>query len=119
MNQWFQSIPKNYSNQITWDCGKEFLNWKSLLQPSRDVGYYFADPGTPHQRSFKRVILMGFFEKMVLPKKWISTKLIRLSYRSVATQTEYNSRKVIKNYQTPLEVFMSYMDERYFCISLI
>ncbi|EIM04938.1 Integrase core domain protein, partial [Planococcus antarcticus DSM 14505] len=30
LNQWFQGIPRNLFKSITFDCGKEFSNWKPL-----------------------------------------------------------------------------------------
>ena len=29
-NTWFQSVPKNLFKSITFDCGKEFSNWKNI-----------------------------------------------------------------------------------------
>ncbi|BDP56877.1 IS30 family transposase [Enterococcus faecium] len=30
INEWLQSVPKNLFKSITFDCGKEFSNWKSI-----------------------------------------------------------------------------------------
>jgi len=30
MNQWLASIPRHFFKSITFDCGKEFSNWKAL-----------------------------------------------------------------------------------------
>lgn len=30
LNQWFSSIPKYMFKSITFDCGKEFSNWKAI-----------------------------------------------------------------------------------------
>ncbi|PZM70388.1 IS30 family transposase, partial [Enterococcus faecium] len=30
LNQWFESVPKNLFKSITFDCGKEFSNWKQI-----------------------------------------------------------------------------------------
>jgi len=30
LNQWFQQVPRQLFKSITFDCGKEFSNWKSL-----------------------------------------------------------------------------------------
>ena len=49
MTHWFQSVPRHLFKSITFDCGKEFSNWKSLSN-QHDVAIYFADPGTPSQR---------------------------------------------------------------------
>ena len=31
MNQWFESIPRHLFKSITFNCGKEFSNWKALV----------------------------------------------------------------------------------------
>ncbi|BDP83884.1 IS30 family transposase [Enterococcus faecium] len=49
INEWLQSVPKNLFKSITFDCGKEFSNWKSISN-TNDIDIYFADPGTPSQR---------------------------------------------------------------------
>ncbi|BDP71542.1 hypothetical protein EfmAA94_27150 [Enterococcus faecium] len=41
--------PKNLFKSITFDCGKEFSNWKQISNVN-DIAIYFADPGTPSQR---------------------------------------------------------------------
>lgn len=30
LNQWFQGIPRHLFKSLTFDCGKEYSNWKSL-----------------------------------------------------------------------------------------
>ena len=50
MNQWLESIPRILKS-MTFDCGKEFSNWKALSN-QHDIDIYFADPGTPSQRAF-------------------------------------------------------------------
>ena len=42
-NTWLQSIPRNLFKSITFDCGKEFSNWKNIS----NINICFADPGTP------------------------------------------------------------------------
>ncbi|EOL08667.1 hypothetical protein SIW_00986, partial [Enterococcus faecium EnGen0158] len=46
INEWLQSVPKNLFKSITFDCGKEFSNWKSISN-TNDIDIYFAVPGTP------------------------------------------------------------------------
>ncbi|MEB5584696.1 IS30 family transposase, partial [Enterococcus faecium] len=43
INEWLQSVPKNLFKSITFDCGKEFSNWKSISN-TNDIDIYFADP---------------------------------------------------------------------------
>src|SRR5690625_3963100 len=49
LNNWFNRLPKNIFKSITFDCGKEFSNWKSLSN-QQDISIFFADPGCPSQR---------------------------------------------------------------------
>ncbi|HFL7330353.1 TPA: IS30 family transposase, partial [Enterococcus faecium] len=50
INHWFQTVPKHLFKSITFDCGKEFSNWKAMGNQN-DIDIYFADPGTPSQRA--------------------------------------------------------------------
>ncbi|WP_034551770.1 IS30 family transposase [Carnobacterium funditum] len=108
MNQWFQSIPKNLFKSVTFDCGKEFSNWKSLCN-QHDVAIYFADPGTPSQRALNENS-NGLLRKDGLPKEMDFNEVDQAFVSSIAHKRNKIPRKSL-NYQTPLEVFMSYMDE--------
>lgn len=67
MNYWFHGIPRNLLRSITFDCGKEFSNWKSLCN-HHDIAIYFADPGTPSQRALNENS-NGLLRKDGLPKE--------------------------------------------------
>lgn len=49
INTWCHWVPRNLFKSITFDCGKEFYNWRALSN-QHDWAIYFADPGTPSQR---------------------------------------------------------------------
>ena len=51
LNNWFNHLPRNLFKSITFDCGKEFSNWKSISN-QQDISIFFADPGCPSQRGF-------------------------------------------------------------------
>jgi len=108
MNHWFQVIPRNLFHSITFDCGKEFSNWKSLCN-QHDVAIYFADPGTPSQRALNENS-NGLLRKDGLPKEMDFNQVDQSFVSSVADKRNNIPRKSLK-YQTPLEVFLSYMDE--------
>ena len=108
MNQWFQAIPKNLFKSITFDCGKEFSNWKSLCI-QHDVVNYFADPGMPSQQALNENS-NGLLRKNGLPKEMNFNEVDQTFVSSVAHKRNNIPRKSL-NCQTPLEVFMSYMDE--------
>ena len=49
INQWLSQVPSHLFKSITFDCGKEFSNWKSISN-AHDIDIFFADPGCPGQR---------------------------------------------------------------------
>ncbi|SIO16119.1 Transposase and inactivated derivatives, IS30 family [Carnobacterium alterfunditum] len=108
MNHWFQVIPRNLFRSITFDCGKEFSNWKSLCN-RHDIAIYFADPGTPSQRALNENS-NGLLRKDGLPKEMDFNQVDQSFVSSVADKRNNIPRKSLK-YQTPLEVFLSYMSE--------
>lgn len=42
-------MPIKLVKSITFDCGKEFSNWKNICNKN-DISIFFADPGCPSQR---------------------------------------------------------------------
>ncbi|MEB5584722.1 IS30 family transposase, partial [Enterococcus faecium] len=60
-------VPKNLFKSITFDCGKEFSNWKSISN-TNDIDIYFADPETPSQRGLNEHS-NGLLRKDGLPKE--------------------------------------------------
>ena len=67
MISWFESIPRHLFKSITFDCGKEFSNWRALIN-QHDIAIYFADPGTPSQRALNENS-NGLLRKDGLPKE--------------------------------------------------
>ena len=107
-NTWFQSVPKNLFKSITFDCGKEFSNWKNISN-TNDIAIYFADPGTPSQRGLNEHS-NGLLRKDGLPKEMDFNQVNQDFISSVASKRNHIPRKSL-NYQTPLEVFLSYVNE--------
>ena len=108
MDHWFNAIPRHLFKSITFDCGKEFSNWKALSN-QHDVAIYFADPGTPSQRGLNEHS-NGLLRKDGLPKA-MDFNLVDQSFISSVADKRNNIPRKILNYQTPLEVFMSYMNK--------
>ena len=108
LNQWFSRFPKNFFKSITFDCGKEFSNWKALCN-QHDIAIYFADPGTPSQRALNENS-NGLLRKDGLPKEMDFNQVDQALISSVANKRNKIPRKSL-DYQTPLEVFLSYLDE--------
>lgn len=108
INTWCAQVPKNLFKSITFDCGKEFSNWRSISNHN-DVSIYFADPGTPSQRGLNEHS-NGLLRKEGLPKQMDFNQIDQVFVSSVASRRNHIPRKSL-NYQTPLEVFLSYMDD--------
>ncbi|MGO4942223.1 IS30 family transposase [Ruoffia tabacinasalis] len=109
INNWFQCIPRNLFKLITFDCGKEFSNWKSISHQN-DVAIYFADPGTPSQRALNEHS-NGLLRKDGLPKEMDFNQVDQSFVSAVASLRNRIPRKSL-DYQTPLEVFLSYINEK-------
>lgn len=106
LNNWFKTIPTHLFKSITFDCGKEFSNWKSVSN-SNDINIYFADPGTPSQRGLNENS-NGLLRKDGLPKRMDFNEVDEAFIQSVASKRNNIPRKSL-NYKTPLEVFLSYV----------
>ncbi|WP_188204983.1 IS30 family transposase [Desemzia incerta] len=108
VNNWFQCIPRNLFKSITFDCGKEFSNWKTISNQN-DVAIYFADPGTPSQRALNEHS-NGLLRKDGLPKEMDFNQVDQSFVSAVASVRNQIPRKSL-HYQTPLEVFLKYINE--------
>lgn len=108
LTQWFQTIPKNLFKPFTFDCGKEFSNWKSLCN-QHDISIYFSDPGTPSQRGLNEHS-NGLLRRDGLSKEMDFNQVDQTFVSSVASKRNQIPRKSL-NYQTPLEVFLSHINE--------
>ena len=107
LNQWFQGVPRNLFKSITFDCGKEFSNWKPLCN-RHDVSIYFADPGTPSQRALNEHS-NGLLRKDGLPKEMDFNQVDQTFISTVADKRNNIPRKSLK-YRTPLEAFLSHLN---------
>ena len=107
LNSWLKSVPNHLFKSITFDCGKEFSNWKSVSN-SNDIDIYFADPSTPSQRGLNEHS-NGLLRKDGLFKQMNFNQVDESFIQSVASRRNNIPRKSL-NYKTPLEVFLSYID---------
>ena len=105
-NIWFQSVPRNLFKSITFDCGKEFSNWKNISN-TNDIAIYFADPGTPSKRGLNEHS-NGLLRKDGLLKEIVNQDFLS----SVASKRNHIPRKSL-NYPTPLEDFLSYVNKEH------
>lgn len=102
INKWIQSVPKNLIKSITFDCGKEFSNWKSISN-ANDIDIYFAHPGTPSQRGLNEHS-NGFLRKDGLIKEMDFNQVSQVFISSVASKRTNIPRKSL-NYQTQQKFF--------------
>lgn len=108
VNSWVESVPKNLFKSITFDCGKEFSNWKTISNKN-DIAIYFADPGTPSQRGLNEHS-NGLLRRDGLHKRMDFNEVDESLIQSIASKRNNIPRKSL-NYQTPLEVFLSYIPD--------
>ena len=106
LNQWMQSVPKHLFKSMTFDCGKEFSNWKSISNIN-DIDIYFADPGTPSQRGLNENS-NGLLRKDGLPKQMDFNEVDESFIQSIASKRNNIPRKSL-NYKTPIEVLLSHI----------
>ncbi len=106
LNHWFESVPKNLFKSITFDCGKEFSNWKQISN-ANDIAIYFADPGTPSQRGLNENS-NGLLRRDGLLKSMDFNSVDESFIQSVTSKRNNIPRKSL-DYRTPLEVFLSYV----------
>jgi len=107
LNQWFQRIPRNLFKSITFDCGKEFSNWKPLCN-RHDVSINFADPGTPSQRALNENS-NGLLRKDGSAKEMDFNQVDQPFISTVADKRNNIQWKSL-DYNTPLEAFLSHLN---------
>lgn len=104
---WYREIPRYIFKSITFDCGKEFSNWKSISHEC-DIDIYFADPGRPCQRGLNENS-NGLLRRDGLTKGMDFNTVSQSFIETIASKRNNIPRKSL-NFQTPLEVFMKHID---------
>lgn len=103
LNQWFSGLPKHLFKSITFDCGKEFSDWKEVCN-RQDVSIFFADPGCPSQRGLNEHS-NGLLRRDGLPKQMDFSEITQIFLWQVAEYRNTIPRKSL-NYRTPIEIFL-------------
>ena len=99
-------VPSHLFKLITFNCGKEFSNWKSISN-AHDIDIFFADTGCPEQRGLNEHS-NGLLRRNGLPKQMDFTNISQNYLSPPADKRNRLPRKSL-NYQTPYQVFLSYM----------
>ncbi|SQE40234.1 putative transposase [Staphylococcus aureus] len=101
LHSMFSSLPSHIFKSITFDCGKEFSNWKTICN-CHDISIFFADPGTPSQRGLNEhsneILRRSGLDKELNFNLVTDNHIIR-----VAQKINHRPRKSL-GYRTPLEV---------------
>lgn len=108
LTDWFDTLPLNLFQSITFDCGKEFSNWKTISN-QHDISIFFADPGCPSQRGLNEHS-NGLLRRDGLHKQMDFNQVDQEFISSVADHRNNIPRKSL-DYKTPLEVFLEYVPE--------
>jgi IS30 family transposase len=100
LDDWLSGQPKHLWKSITFDCGKEFSNWKNISN-KHDLDIYFADPGRPGQRGLNENS-NGLLRHDGLPKE---TDFNNLSEREIQAVARFRNAipRASLDYKTPLE----------------
>lgn len=108
LNFWFDNLPLNLFKSITFDCGKEFSNWKSISN-QHDISIFFADPGCPSQRGLNEQS-NGLLRRDGLYKQMDFNTTNQAFVSSIATKRNRIPRKSL-DYKTPIEVFLEHVPD--------
>ncbi|WP_438835286.1 IS30 family transposase [Streptococcus pluranimalium] len=104
VSQWLSQFPRHLFKSITFDCGKEFSNWKSISN-KHDIDIFFADPGCPGQRGLNEHS-NGLLRRHGLPKQMDFNDISQNYLSAIADKRNRIPRKSL-NYLTPYQVFLT------------
>lgn len=102
------AVPAHLFKSVTFDCGKEFSNWKAISN-QHDLSIFFADPGCPSQRGLNEHS-NGMLRRNGLPKQ-MDFNLVTDDFIISVTQGINNRPRKSLGYHTPMEVFMSFIED--------
>lgn len=107
ISSWMAKFPKHILKSVTFDCGKEFSNWKSLSN-EHDIDIFFADPGYPGQRGLNDHS-NGLLRRHGLPKQMDFSGISQEALSAIVDKRNSIPRKSL-NHQTLYHVFLSQID---------
>ena len=100
-----KNLPKKLVKSITADRGKEFHMWIKV-EKALEIPFYFSDPGVPGQRGTNENTNGRI--RRTYPKGTDFSKLTRNEIITFLLNFNQVPRNVL-NFNTPFEVFMSYL----------
>jgi len=103
INRWLKNLPKRFFKTLTFDCGKEFSNWKDIANEN-DIDIYFCDPGTPSQRPLNENS-NGLLRRSGLPKEMDFNTVSEAFIQSVSDKRNRIPRRSL-GFKTPIQVFI-------------
>ena len=108
LHSMFSALPPHIFKSITFDCGKELSNWKTICN-RHDISIFFADPDTPSQCGLNEHS-NGILRRNGLDKELDFNSVTDDLIISVAQNINHRPRKSL-GYKTPLEVFMTFIED--------
>ncbi len=103
LHDWLTHCPSHLFKSITFDCGKEFSNWKTISN-QHDIDIFFADPGCPSQRGLNEHS-NALLRRGGLTKGIDFNELSEMTIQSVSEHRNHIPRKSL-GYKTPMEVLL-------------
>ena len=96
INQWLSQVPSHLFRSITFDCGKEFSNSKSISN-AHDIDIFFASPDCPSQRGLNEHS-NGLLRQNGKPKQTDFTNISEHYLSAIADKRNRMPRKSFKTY---------------------
>ncbi len=103
ITDWLNHLPAHFFKSLTFDCGKEFSNWKDISN-ANDIDIYFCDPGTPSQRPLNENS-NGILRRNGLPKEMDFNKVSETFIQSMSDERNRIPRRSL-GFKTPMQVFV-------------
>lgn len=108
INQWLSQVPNHLFKSITFYCGKEFSNWKSISN-EHNIDIFFADPCWPRQRGLNGHS-NGLLRQNGFLKQMYFNDFSQNVLSAIADKRNRIPRKSL-NYQTPYQVFSELLEK--------
>ena len=109
LDEWLLGLPRHMVKSITFDCGKEFSQWRQICN-RHDIAIFFAHPGTPSERGLNENS-NGLLRRDGLPKRTDFSKLSERTIQAIANFRNNIPRKSL-GYKSPIEMLQLWISRR-------